>query len=51
VRARILQIAAAMDRVDRAEEMPGGRAEEVQQVFSLPYDNEWRTKFNLVQRS
>jgi hypothetical protein len=66
-RCRILDVAAALDRIDRAPERHGhppdprlaqirralealsfpdaGRAETVQQIFSLEYDPDWtRTK-------
>ena len=66
VRAKILEIAAALDRLDRgsgdAVDNPGNdprtkklrrgldallsreqnRAERIQQIFSLPYDEGWR---------
>lgn len=62
VRAKILEIAAALDRLDRGEgdvgkdprieklhrsleALLGGerdRAERVQQIFSLPYDEGWQ---------
>ncbi len=62
VRAKILEIAAALDRLDRGEgdagsdprteKLHGGleallsrernRAERIQQIFSLPYDEGWR---------
>ena len=62
VRARILEIAAALDRLDRAEgsvaddprlarihqalarleSNQSDRAEQIQLIFSLPYDKDWR---------
>jgi hypothetical protein len=62
VRAKILEIAAALDRIDRAAGDVDGdrradllreglavlvgdeanRAERVQMIFSLPYDERWR---------
>lgn len=67
IRAKILEIAAALDRLDRAdgdladdprlaqvragiEQLLGaseGRAEAVQQVFSLPYDPGWRERLGI----
>lgn len=67
VRAKILEIAAALDRLDRAEgtlstdprrsQIRAGievllgsdddRAEQVQLIFSRPYDDEWQDKFGL----
>ena len=67
LRAKILELAASFDRIERAGGTPddGGRlqklhdalriltdeksdrAEQVQLAFSLPYDDEWQTKFNL----
>lgn len=67
MRAGLLDLAAAFDRVDRAgpakddprwaklreaaeillADSPG-RAERVQLHFSLPFDEEWREKFDLV---
>ncbi|MEX2559841.1 MAG: hypothetical protein WD403_07990 [Pirellulales bacterium] len=67
VRARILQIAAALDRIDRAEGtvegdprlaridealavLAGGRqarAEQIQLVFSLPYQEGWRVSLEI----
>jgi hypothetical protein len=67
VRARLLEIAAQLDRIDRAggsvaddprlarirrglellrEDRPD-RAEQVQLLFSLPYEAEWRETFAL----
>ena len=67
VRAKILEIAAALDRLDRAEgtvaddprlgrieqglarlqsEQPD-RAEQIQLIFSLPYDKDWRTNLSV----
>jgi hypothetical protein len=67
IRARILDIAASLDRLSRAaeavEEDPrllqirrglavlqgqkADRAEQVQTVFSLPYDPDWKARFQL----
>jgi hypothetical protein len=70
VRARILDIAATLDRIDRAEPDAGAstpdprlvqlrrgleillqdqpdRASQVQQLFSLEYDAQWRTRFEI----
>jgi hypothetical protein len=65
IRAKILEIAAALDRLDRADGSMDGdkrkaqilagieallrsdddRAEQVQLIFSRPYDDEWQRKF------
>jgi hypothetical protein len=67
IRARLLQVAAALDRLDRAEgdvsrdkrradldkairvllESGQGRAEKLQRVFSLAYDQDWMSTFGL----
>lgn len=67
VRARLIEVAAALDRIDRAEgsvaEDPrmkqigqslalladehGNRAEQLQMVFSLPYQPEWRERYGV----
>ena len=70
IRARILDLAAALDRLDRAGEPAGRhhpdrrlaqirlalealavpeptRAETVQRIFSLDYDPEWRSNFDI----
>jgi hypothetical protein len=67
VRARILQIAAALDRIERAEGtvegdprlaridealavLAGGRqgrAEQIQMIFSLPYQDGWRASLEI----
>jgi hypothetical protein len=67
IRAKILEVAAALDRLDRASGAlegdkrrtqireaietlltPGDdRAEQVQLIFSRPYDDEWQDKFGL----
>ena len=71
IRAKILELAAALDRIDRADgsvdadlryarierglallaEAGPGRAERAQLIFSLPYQEAWRTEFGLEQRS
>lgn len=68
IRAKILEIAASLDRLDRADgdvasdprlaqvrtgieqllSSEEGRAEAVQQVFSLPYDEGWRERFGVL---
>ena len=68
VRAKILELAASFDRLDRASgsvasdprvgqireaiaallDQEPDRAERVQLVFSLPYDDDWRRTFDLV---
>ena len=67
IRARLIDIAAALDRIDRAEGPVGGdtrlelfrhavqilagatphRAEGVQSLFSLPYQDDWRKGYGL----
>ncbi len=73
VRARLLEIAATLDRLDRAESVHSedrkiandprleqllngltilqsdapNRAEQIQQLFSLPYSPDWRTTFGM----
>jgi hypothetical protein len=72
IRARILEVAASLDRIERADgsvaDDPrlaqiraglealladdgrverGGRAEQVQLIFSLPYEEGWRRKWNV----
>ena len=68
-RSRVLDLAAALDRLDRAPrastetpdsriaqlrraleallEPEPGRAETVQRIFSLEYDPDWRSRFQL----
>lgn len=66
IRANLLQLAASLDRMDRASGPPGpdekieqirqalailqrpgsNRAEQIQLVFSLPYDSHWRERFD-----
>jgi hypothetical protein len=68
IRARLLEVAASLDRLDRAEggieddprlagirqalAVLGGRqpdrAEQIQRIFSLPYDEDWREAFEFV---
>lgn len=69
IRAKLLELAAALDRIDRAageveadprlgrvqqalEVLSGGepdRAERIQLVFSLAYDERWREAFGLAK--
>lgn len=71
IRAKILEVAAALDRIDRADgsveaderfrrvkrslaalaETSHGRAERVQLIFSLPYEETWRNDFQLCHRN
>lgn len=71
IRAKILELAAALDRLDRAAgsveadermqriqrglkalaETSDGRAERVQLIFSLSYEETWRHDFQLVKRN
>ena len=68
-RAKILEVAAILDRIDRAPARHGerpdsrlnqlrrsveallepgpGRAETIQQIFSLEYDSGWRDRMNV----
>lgn len=70
-RAKLLEVAAALDRIDRAGGPAGAapqtaradqlrraietlltsrspdRTEQLQQIFSLPYDDSWREKFGV----
>jgi hypothetical protein len=71
IRAKLLEVAAALDRVDRAdrgEKMVDGdrrrtqvqaaiqvllrpeddRAEQIQLIFSRPYEREWQEKFRMT---
>jgi hypothetical protein len=69
-RARLLQLAAALDRMDRAAGTPEGdprrqkirdalaillddaapnRAERLQLLFSLPYDEDWKKEYELTR--
>ena len=67
IRSRLIDLAASLDRIERAEgaaaadprfdrirrslEILGGRenhrAEQLQQVFSLPYENDWMAAYGL----
>jgi len=67
IRAKILEIASALDRLDRADgsidadprrgqiraaiesllSPDDDRAEQVQLIFSRPYDDEWQDKFGV----
>jgi hypothetical protein len=68
LRAKLLEIAAALDRLDRADGWPDGdprgvriraaiealldpsgdRAEQIQLVFSRPYEDDWRENFRMT---
>lgn len=68
LRAKLLEISAMLDRMDRAEGTVAGdtrlekiqkaltllaadrddRAEQLQLLFSLPYDPQWKQKFALT---
>jgi hypothetical protein len=70
VRARLLEVAAALDRMDRASgEVAGdvrmdkirqalqllqdselGRAEELQLIFSRPYNDNWQAELGIEAR-
>jgi hypothetical protein len=67
IRSRLIDLAATLDRIDRAEGQPAddprcdrirrsleilnlrqsNRAEQLQQVFSLPYDPDWMNHYGL----
>lgn len=67
IRARLLQVGAALDRIDRADgnapsdarlklirqaidalsTRSGDRAEQIQLIFSLPYDSQWQQNFKM----
>jgi hypothetical protein len=71
IRAKILEIAASLDRLDRAEGVldgdprlaqiragvecllvdKEGRAEAVQQAFSLAYEERWREQFGVGRKA
>jgi hypothetical protein len=70
IRAKLLEVAAALDRLGRAEGAGGAandprcekirdaistllqshddRAEQLQLIFSRPYDDEWQEKFRMT---
>ena len=68
IRARLLEVAASLDRIDRGEgrtsddprlklirqaldvllSPAGDRAEQVQLLFSRPYDDDWQQKFDIT---
>jgi hypothetical protein len=68
IRAKLLEVAAALDRIDRAQGSTAGdqrrtqvqaavqillrpeddRAEQIQLIFSRPYENDWQEKFGLT---
>ena len=70
IRCKILDLAAALDRLERAEGSVGDdprlarlrealtvvqsesddRAEQVQMVFSRPYDDAWQSTFKVLPR-
>ena len=70
IRCKILELAAAFDRLDRAEgavdsdsritrlrealqtvlDEPEGRAEQVQMIFSRPYEDGWLETLNVKPR-
>ena len=67
IRAKLLEVAAALDRIDRAEGSAAGdqrrtqvqaaiqillrpeddRAEQIQLIFSRPYEDDWQDKFGI----
>jgi hypothetical protein len=68
IRAKLLEVASALDRIDRAEGTTGtdprrtqvqaaiqvllrpedDRAEQIQLIFSRPYEDNWEEKFGLT---
>jgi hypothetical protein len=68
VRAKLLEVAAALDRLDRASgsiakdprrtqvqaaiqvllRPDGDRAEQLQLIFSRPYEDDWQAKFRMT---
>lgn len=68
IRAKVLELAASFDRLERAEGVVAGdprlslvreaidvlqsasddRAEQVQLIFSLHYDDDWQKKFDMA---
>jgi hypothetical protein len=68
VRAKLLEVASALDRIDRGEgslandprrtqiqaaiqvllRPDDDRAEQIQLIFSRPYDHDWRDKFQMT---
>ena len=68
IRAKLLEVAAALDRIDRAKGSTAGdprrtqvqaaiqvllrpeddRAEQIQLIFSRPYEDDWREKFRMT---
>ena len=68
LRAKLIEVAAALDRLDRVEEpvgreprreriraaiealleSGGDRAEQIQLVFSRPYEVDWREEFRMT---
>ena len=70
IRCKILELAAAFDRLERADgsveedprmarlrealttllEQPSDRAEQVQMIFSRPYEDDWQKKFKVAPR-
>ncbi len=68
VRAKLLEVAASLDRLDRAEgsvdddlrrsqignaietllRAREDRAEQIQLIFSRPYEDDWRRKFRMT---
>jgi hypothetical protein len=71
IRSRLIDLAASLDRIDRAEgaagDAPrldcirrsleilgaatGNRAEQLQQLFSLPYDHDWMAGYGLGKQT
>jgi hypothetical protein len=68
IRAKLLEVAAALDRIDRAEgtlssdrrrtqvqaaiqvllRPEDDRAEQIQLIFSRPYEDDWQDKFGMT---
>jgi hypothetical protein len=71
LRCRLIDLAASLDRIDRAEgavaddprrdrirrsleilaSPAGNRAEQLQQLFSLPYDHDWMAGYGLGKQA
>jgi hypothetical protein len=46
-RSKILDLAATLDRLDRAEGSVDDKAKRVQLLMSRPYDPDWRKNYGL----
>jgi hypothetical protein len=41
-RSKLLDLAAILDRIDRVGKPESERAAHIQEIFSLPYDPDWK---------